>query len=80
MLRDLNVELHKPTSLFCDNQLALYIEAYSDFPELTKHIEIDCQGKTPNKCDSSMLCFYNGVVGNYFYKIAWQESSLHSPT
>jgi len=42
ILQDLKVELHKPTSLFRDNQAMLHITANPIFHKHIKHIEIDC--------------------------------------
>lgn len=42
LLKDLQVPLDVPTSLYCDNQSAIYLAHNPTFHERTKHIEIDC--------------------------------------
>ena len=42
LLKDLKVEHSRPTMLFCDNQVALYIAANPVFHKRTNHIDVDC--------------------------------------
>ncbi|XP_019190736.1 PREDICTED: uncharacterized protein LOC109185208 [Ipomoea nil] len=42
LLKDLQVELSRPTAVFCDNKSVVAIAENSVFHETTKHIEIDC--------------------------------------
>lgn len=41
VLHDLQVPRHTPTSLYCDNECALYIASNPMFHEHTKNIEVD---------------------------------------
>ncbi|KAK1408311.1 hypothetical protein QVD17_39969 [Tagetes erecta] len=42
LLKDLQVNITTPTSLFCDNQAARHIANNLVFHERTKHVEMDC--------------------------------------
>ena len=42
LLTDLHVEYPHATTLYCVNQVALYIASNPVFHERTKHIELDC--------------------------------------
>lgn len=42
LLRDFNVMVPSPITLFCDNKSAQQIKANPCFQERTKHIKIDC--------------------------------------
>lgn len=41
-LKELGFPLYKAMSLWCDNKVAVYIEANLVFYKRTKHIELDC--------------------------------------
>nr|GEY75768.1 integrase, catalytic core [Tanacetum cinerariifolium] len=42
LLKDMQVQLTTPTSLFCDNQAARHIANNPVYHERTKHVEMDC--------------------------------------
>ncbi|KAJ9561853.1 LOW QUALITY PROTEIN: hypothetical protein OSB04_007013 [Centaurea solstitialis] len=42
LLKELDVDMAKPTPLFCDNQTARHIANNPVFHERTKHVEMDC--------------------------------------
>ncbi|GKA69913.1 secreted RxLR effector protein 161-like protein [Tanacetum coccineum] len=42
LLKELDVAVVRPTSLFCDNQVAKHIANNPVFHERTKHVEMDC--------------------------------------
>lgn len=42
LLKDFQVYINTPTTLYCDNQVARHIANNPVFPEWTKHVEIDC--------------------------------------
>ncbi|CAL0308617.1 unnamed protein product [Lupinus luteus] len=42
LLTDLQISSSTPTSVYCDNQSAIYLAHNPVFHERTKHIEIDC--------------------------------------
>ncbi|KAI5325772.1 hypothetical protein L3X38_034846 [Prunus dulcis] len=42
LLQDLDVSHSFPSTLYCDNKVAIYIAANLVYHERTKHIEIDC--------------------------------------
>lgn len=42
LLKDFNINLTSPVTIFCDNQAAIHIANNPIFHERTKHIEIDC--------------------------------------
>ena len=42
LLKDLQVVIDSPSTLFCDNQAARHIDNNPVFHERTKHVEMDC--------------------------------------
>lgn len=42
IFNDLNIYFPKPTSIYCANQIVVYLAHNPTFHELTKHIKIDC--------------------------------------
>lgn len=42
ILRDLNITCCRPSTIYCDNKIALHIASNPIFHERTKHLEIDC--------------------------------------
>jgi len=73
ILQDLKVELHKSTSLFCDNQAGLYIATSPFFHERTKHIEINCH-IVREKLQASEI---HPCSGNTFLQKRLAESTLN---
>ncbi|XP_016170530.1 uncharacterized protein LOC107613175 [Arachis ipaensis] len=54
ILRDLQVPLCKPITLFCDNQSAIHIASNPVFQEHTKHIKINCHTVQNRVYDGSL--------------------------
>jgi hypothetical protein len=42
LLADLNISIHSPIRMYCDNQAARHIATNPVFHERTKYIEVDC--------------------------------------
>ena len=42
LLKDLGIEINRPMTMNCDNQVAIHIASNSVFHERTKQIEVDC--------------------------------------
>ncbi|KAK6148271.1 hypothetical protein DH2020_019183 [Rehmannia glutinosa] len=42
LLAEFQVKIHEPSTLYCDNQSAIYLTRNPVFHERTKHVEIDC--------------------------------------
>ena len=71
LLKDLKVEHSKPTMLFCDNQVALYITANLVFHVRTKHIEVECHLVRDKILEGMIKTFHvatNAQVADIFTK------------
>ena len=67
LLKDLEVFHPKPTMLFCDNQVAIYIGENPMFHERTNHIEINCHLVRDKVQDKVIRLFFTlPVVYNVF--------------
>lgn len=77
LLRDLQITIFIPTTLYCDNLVASHIDVNLVFHECTKHIELDChlvQDRISNGHVVTTHTFSSNQLADLLTK------PLHSPT